>query len=241
MDKRSGFTLIELLVVIAIIAVLMAVLLPALASARDQARGTVCLSNVRQLGVVHIQYLKDYNDRYVYNTIVGGIDGLCWIIEGFAPYLPVPAETNLSPNPFLCPSDLEPMGYGPKWCDGVSGPNVDPYLIKTGPDAGKIRARFSFGLSLFMCPYVVTRATRSSDFVRENRIESPQQTFLMAESANKAMQHIDVKFLHRNGNASNFLFADGHARPYFSPIIDWHFMLPDLCWLPYPGRWQELK
>jgi prepilin-type N-terminal cleavage/methylation domain-containing protein/prepilin-type processing-associated H-X9-DG protein len=54
-----GFTLIELLVVISIIALLIAILLPALQSARDTARSSVCLSNMRQLGIMTHTYVAD--------------------------------------------------------------------------------------------------------------------------------------------------------------------------------------
>ena len=60
--RRRGFTLIELLVVVSIIALLVAILLPALQSARESARGAVCLSNLRQVGVAFMQYIFDHEE-----------------------------------------------------------------------------------------------------------------------------------------------------------------------------------
>jgi prepilin-type N-terminal cleavage/methylation domain-containing protein/prepilin-type processing-associated H-X9-DG protein len=60
----GGFTLIELLVVIGVLALLLAVLVPALSSAKEYARRTKCLSNVRQLGI-SLQLYADSNDGRV--------------------------------------------------------------------------------------------------------------------------------------------------------------------------------
>ena len=60
----GGFTLIELLVVIAIIAILAAILFPVFASARAKARQTVCVSNLKQIGIAVLAYTEDYDEAF---------------------------------------------------------------------------------------------------------------------------------------------------------------------------------
>lgn len=63
MKRRAGFTLIELLVVIAIIAILAAILFPVFAKAREKARETSCVNNMKNIGTAWLMYSADYNEK----------------------------------------------------------------------------------------------------------------------------------------------------------------------------------
>ena len=62
--SKKAFTLIELLVVIAIIAILAAILFPVFAKARERAKQTTCISNMKQIGIAMISYTGDFDEKF---------------------------------------------------------------------------------------------------------------------------------------------------------------------------------
>ena len=92
--RRSGFTLIELLVVIAIIAILAAILFPVFAKAREKARQSSCLSNLKQIALANLQYAQDYDER----TVINRQGGTGSYIQFINPYIK-------SSQIFDCPSN----------------------------------------------------------------------------------------------------------------------------------------
>ncbi len=101
MSKR-GFTLIELLVVIAIIAILAAILFPVFAKAREKARQTSCLSNLRQISLAVESYVVDYDECYPMSIYLSGTT--VWTY--FDPIMPYMKNTQL----LQCPSEVRRFG-----------------------------------------------------------------------------------------------------------------------------------
>ena len=80
--RRKGFTLIELLVVIAIIAILASILFPVFAKAREKARQSSCLSNMKQLGLAVLSYSSDYDEMLPTEDYPYGGDGNTQGVDG---------------------------------------------------------------------------------------------------------------------------------------------------------------
>lgn len=118
--STAAFTLIELLVVVAIIGLLLAILAPSLASAREQARRTVCASNLRQVATGIYNYWTVNNGRvpYLFSSITNNyfgtdsvpdadidpFDRVKWALS--LPNALTPTHLSESRKMFICPSAL---------------------------------------------------------------------------------------------------------------------------------------
>jgi len=156
MGKKKGFTLIELLVVIAIIAILAAILFPVFARARDKARQTACLSNIKQNALAVLMYVSDYDDTLPAVYSVGWRDWLelgnfsGYVIPPYSdPQQPVYSLWSLvqpytkSPQLWNCPND--PNGRDTAsycwWDMGFDGssPSDIPFYYNPPNSMGAVR------------------------------------------------------------------------------------------------------
>ncbi|GBC95128.1 hypothetical protein HRbin16_00915 [bacterium HR16] len=208
--KKRAFTLIELLVVIAIIAILAAILFPVFARAREQARKTTCLSNMKQIGLAISMYLQDYDEKFPAwsdqcahdpfgNIVPPGKCGSDTEIAFFRwAILTQPYIKNA--QMFLCPS--YPDNFW-KWGGWIYTDCYNPW-----PPAGFKGLSYDFKLALA----VAARCGR-----KLASIDKPAQTFVAYENspvhAEKSVPFWSctdpVSFTRMGMNAT---FVDGHAR-----------------------------
>src|SRR6056297_1371472 len=114
MKRSKGFTLIELLVVIAIIAILAAILFPVFARAREKARQTSCLSNLKQIGLAFRMYVGDYDDTmpgYIIYTPVDVVGPYTGDSRGYLFWMDVLYPYVKNKQVFVCPSYSYSGGY----------------------------------------------------------------------------------------------------------------------------------
>ncbi|HCU36770.1 MAG TPA: hypothetical protein DGT21_15370 [Armatimonadetes bacterium] len=198
--KHRGFTLIELLVVIAIIAILAAILFPVFARAREKARQSSCLSNLKQLGLGVIMYSQDYDERLPM-AIAGTPPTITAFTELIDPYL---KNTQI----WQCPS--KPAS--------VVLTNIGKANISYSVDVGTpVPAGSSTG-RLFGAPAAGTFSCSLGSIL------TPAETALMCDAAGTVpatLIPLSLSESPRHNDGCNYAYADGHTkwdRPENVPI-----------------------
>ena len=241
MNSPRAFTLIELLVVIAIIAILAAILFPVFAQAKEAAKKTVCLSNMKQIGLASAMYLNDYDGAYPQvkrsdsqpdvDDADGGIEDPDYgsVFAIIFPYTGggTITEDDISKQKlFACPTDSNPFGTDCKTIN-PEAPPVSSYLIN---------GYFVWGLN-------------------ESGVDKPASTIYFAERRSAAEKDAEpfcddiyhpwfnptnpsapenemdpftgAIATHRHTGVANYVFAEGHAKSYswsqtFSDTVNLH-------------------
>ncbi|MBX7135425.1 MAG: DUF1559 domain-containing protein [Fimbriimonadaceae bacterium] len=229
---RKAFTLIELLVVIAIIAILAAILFPVFAQAKESARATTCLSNMKQLGTGMVMYLADFDGNYP-SPYCDRYPCAGWVLSGANPA----AGTSNPPCTMI-------DGWGNDLCsiaDPVRGSlytyvkNEDVYRCPTfqtgryrwgGQSMDSKRQRVTYTMNRwFGGDYISLRSGGTGQMgLSESSVSFPSSTFLLVDEdvitrndglflpGSSASNGDDFGTQHRQG--ANMVHGDSSTRRY---------------------------
>ncbi len=214
MKKNSGFTLIELLVVIAIIAILAAMLLPALNRARDSARRSTCVNNLKQIHLVGTLYSDAYNEYIVAVTgpsywgktlYDAGLLKNVGVFTDYIPYIPTNplAQAFLYPKILSCPGETIPS---------TGNASFIPERYTRIEDHGS----YHYGVNRYYSPF----ATSTPPARKQSEVKMPGASFFVTEGRRGSHGYVIETFnyatrvlevLHRHAGMVNSVYFDGHV------------------------------
>ena len=214
---KQGFTLIELLVVIAIIAILAAMLLPALSAARESAKSSNCLSNLKQIQLGYAMYAGD-NDGWLHAAAQGTTYQTAWTlyITDYVFGQKMGVKGTLGDKQYrdgkwklyVCPS--ESMGWG-----------ADAYQF----------THYTINVHMVSHSFITDEATLGKGAfgssgnpvkpIQESKLVDPSKAIIFLDSTTKLkggysvsyLDHINGAQRHGGGQLTNYGFYDGHAEP----------------------------
>ena len=198
---RRGFTLIELLVVIAIIAILAAILFPVFAKAREKARQTSCLSNLKQLGTSVMMYVQDYDEMYPLDLSTFGPSQ----IPGTWPNRVMPYVKNT--QLFKCPSDGRAPYADFAGCRTILESYCWNAFFGRETNCGYTAATLSLGAVI-----APSQCAMLWDDSGDWDVAAYGGKFNTIDSADCAQSFDGAVLAGRHNGGDNFMFADGHAK-----------------------------
>lgn len=214
---RKSFSLVELLVVVAVIAMLCSLLMPALSKAKETARSTQCLSNLRQMGTAMYLYAGDYNSFYATNLpglpywhssfmgkliLNNSIQGQLSVISYRSATLDPEVSTRKTTF-YHCPSQPNLT-----LADSLDGVSLGPF-----GDGGYY---FAYGLALLHTDNLTkVKAPSQVLFLYDGTIFSSVLGTDISESGtyNNIFYNVNRDYMvkHRHNKGFNSMFIDGHA------------------------------